>query len=293
DLLWQVTACYQNPLTAGSTSSYTDTPMANTRCRTPFALLALIGSTAPLLSSRIAFAAETRTFYAIVVGDEAVPPLATAAHAALTAGLNDDGSLTYTVTSTGFATGFHTAVLQAGPRGTAGPTIAALDCSSTGTVCGGTSQPLDDDARAALSAGGIYVSLQTDAFPNGEVRGQVVSVALQPPAEEASTQRFSGLVIVGKTNGAAALKIVGRFQLEAPVDLRTSTAVVGDLLEQIDAAGAGDSLPLPLSLAHANARGTAAVYHAAATATGPRCRLSLKGRSHGAYALALACNRRN
>ena len=265
--------------------------MAHTRCRTLFALLAVIGITAPLLPARIAVAAETRTFYATVVGDEAVPPVATAAHAALTAGLNDDGSLTYTVTSTGFSSGFRAAVLQAGPRGAAGPTIAALECNSSGTVCGGTSQPLADDARAALSAGGLYVSLETDAFPDGEIRGQVVSVALQPPTEEASTTRFSGLVIVGKTNGAAALKIAGRFQLEAPVDLRTSTAVIGDLLEQIDATGAGDSLPIPLALVHANARGTAAVYHAAATGTDPGCRLSLKGHGHGAYDFRLACKR--
>jgi len=265
--------------------------MAHTRCRTLFALLAVIGITAPLLPARIAVAAETRTFYATAVGDEAVPPVATAAHAALTAGLNDDGSLTYTVTSTGFSSGFRAAVLQAGPRGAAGPTIAALECNSSGTVCGGTSQPLADDARAALSAGGLYVSLETDAFPDGEIRGQVVSVALQPPTEEASTTRFSGLVIVGKTNDAAALKIAGRFQLEAPVDLRTSTAVIGDLLEQIDATGVGDSLPIPLALVHANARGTAAVYHAAATGTDPGCRLSLKGHGHGAYDFRLACKR--
>ena len=265
--------------------------MAHTRCRTLFALLAVIGITAPLLPARIAVATETRTFYATVVGDEAVPPVATAAHAALTAGLNDDGSLTYTVTSTGFSSGFRAAVLQAGPRGAAGPTIAALECNSSGTVCGGTSQPLADDARAALSAGGLYVSLETDAFPDGEIRGQVVSVALQPPTEEASTTRFSGLVIVGKTNDAAALKIAGRFQLEAPVDLRTSTAVIGDLLEQIDATGVGDSLPIPLALVHANARGTAAVYHAAATGTDPGCRLSLKGHGHGAYDFRLACKR--
>jgi hypothetical protein len=51
----------------------------------------VIGITATLLPSRIAVAAETRTFYATVVGDEAVPPVATAAHAALTAGLDDEG----------------------------------------------------------------------------------------------------------------------------------------------------------------------------------------------------------
>src|SRR5213593_2392793 len=121
DLLWQVSYCYVDPLTVGGTSSYTVKPMAYSRCRTFLALLVAVGTTAPLLASRTADAVETRTFYATAVGGEELPPVTTNAHAALTAGLNDDGSLTYTVTSTGFPTRFRAAYLQEGPRGAAGP----------------------------------------------------------------------------------------------------------------------------------------------------------------------------
>jgi CHRD domain-containing protein len=86
--------------------------------------------------------AATDTFVATLIGNEETPPNASTSTGHATFTLNADGTLTYTVTSTGFVTSYRVAHVHTGGLGVAGPILFPINCTSDGTSCAGTSPPL-------------------------------------------------------------------------------------------------------------------------------------------------------
>jgi hypothetical protein len=227
-------------------------------------------------------AIETRVFYAVLSGSQEVPPNDSTAQGTLTGGLNDDDTFSYSVTSTGFATPFRAAHVHMAPAGVAGPIIFPIACNAEGTSCSGVSRPLSSAERDLLASGGTYVNLHSEALPGGEIRGQLTSVAAAPPRREGAIAKFQGKassVSVAPqpgSNRGAEIRITGRFSVEGAVDLRSSTAVIGDLLDEVGGAGelvrgrSGEpAIPTPLVLT----------------------RLKVKNRGRGMFDFTLECKR--
>lgn len=249
-------------------------------------------------AARDAAATHTSTFHVTLAGSEEVPPNASIAAGSATAGLNADGSLTYSVSTTGFATAFRVAHIHTGPAGVAGPILIFLDCNVRGTMCSGTTRPLTADEVELLEAGDLYVNMHTDEVPSGEIRGQLRSVE-SVPATATSIVKFAGKAtgIGGDLERGSEIRVKGRFT-GAEVDLRVATAVVGVLLDEVGGAGelvrgptGTSALPIPLFHVRRDKRGKEAMFTTVPGAPDPECRLKLKRKGPGDVEFQLDCKR--
>jgi cysteine-rich repeat protein len=108
-------------------------------------------------------------FAASLDGAQEVPPVATAATGTATFVLNGDGTLGYSVTTTGLTgTAAH---IHAGAVGVDGPILIPL--AGGPTVWSGATAPLSPEDLARLKGGTLYVNVHTAANPGGEIRGQI------------------------------------------------------------------------------------------------------------------------
>jgi hypothetical protein len=142
----------------------------------------------------------SKSFRATLTGYEEVPALSTAASGSFRASLNRAGTqLSWTLTYRNFATPVQLAHVHFGQKGVNGG-VSAFFCSNLpgappGTqACPARSARLSGTVRAqdvvgpagqgigpgelselvsAMRAGVTYVNVHSDAFPNGEIRGQV------------------------------------------------------------------------------------------------------------------------
>lgn len=260
-------------------------------------LVLVLGAAAPPEAA----ATHTSTFQATLLGSQEVPPNDSTARGTATAGLNSDNSLTYSVTTTGYATSFRVSHIHTGPAGVAGPILIFLACNATGTSCSGTTRPLNTNELGMLTRGEMYVNLHTNAFPSGEIRGQLIAVADAPPTP-ASVMKFEGKASgVGVSAGSKGeVRIKGRFEAGVPVDLPPSTAVIGVLLDEVGGAGElvrgpGGEPALSMPLVHMNPdrRGKEAVYASVGGNRDRQCRLKLKSKGEGLFEFALDCKRGN
>jgi PKD repeat protein len=242
---------------------------------------------------------------ATLVGQEAMPPNSSTATGTAAATLNADGTLTYSVNSTGFATPFQAGRVHQGGLAVAGPAIFAIECRPAGTTCTGTTPPLTTDQRAALLAGDTYVNLSTDAFPDGEIRGQLVTAGLVPTVLGAQVEEFSGRVRnLGETGGSgsssrgADLTLSSRLKLTVGADLPLSSIVLEAILSE--AGGRGElvkrttgeaALPIVLRLARYHAKRREATYRSARDGIDPRCQVRITPRGRQTVDLALTCKR--
>src|SRR5262249_25748681 len=141
------------------------------------------------------------------------------------------------------------------------------------------------------------------AFPDGEIRGQLLPVDSLSSAPEGVLKTLIGsatglgVTPVAGSGEPAEISMSGRFRVDAPIDLRVSTAVIGDLLNEVEGAGelvhgvaGGSALPLPLMLVHRADRGKA-TYRTVADTRRPACQLRIKSRARGTFAYVLACKR--
>jgi len=271
--------------------------------RTLFALL-LLGAVGvlPALFPSATTADEEQTFLATLMGGNETPPNDSSALARATAVLNPDATVTYTVKGTGFDTHFLAAHVHTGAFGVPGPVMFPIDCNSFGTACSGTSRPLTTDEVGFFAAGNTYVNMHTAAFPGGEIRGQLVPSSLAPPAGETTLRTFSGsakgvgLAPVPGSSGGADISIAGRLQINGPLDLRTSTAVIEQLLyeengaeELVRGPSGTPALPLPLLLVRRDTDRREVTYRATPDGTHPACRLRLKARGRGVFDFAIDC----
>ena len=247
--------------------------------------------------AREAAATHELTFVARLVGGSEVPSNGSESRGTAVAVLEADGRVTYAVNSSGFVTSYRVAHVHLGSSGVAGPIMFPIDCNEKGTVCSGTSRPLEASERAALEAGGTYVNLHTDQFPTGEIRGQLRSVIGTPPTAAGIT-RFAGKASgVGVTKGSE-VKIKGRFSSAEPIDLATATASILVLLtepggagELVTNAGGQPLLSIALGQPRPDDRGKEAVLSSVLSGGDPLCRLKVKRVDDGLYEHYLQCKR--
>ena len=143
--------------------------------------------TAFLLTGGIAFAASAITAHGSA--DQEVPAVVSKAQSQATFKLSGDGERLSYKLNTSRIDGVRFAHIHLGKRGANGPVVAFLlppQSPSTGVVSGRLAsgsitaadligplkgKPLSDLVEV-MDAGAAYTNIHTDAFPNGEVRGQ-------------------------------------------------------------------------------------------------------------------------
>jgi len=242
------------------------------------------------------------TLLATLVGSEETTPNASTTMGKAAVKLNEDGSLAYSVTTAGFETNFLAAYVHEGAAGAAGPVLFGLLCTEDGTSCSGTSPVLGATEKSSVAAGNTYVNLCTEAFPDGEIRGQLVPVSLVSGMEETVVDKLSGKAnhVGTATSGSSArhgdIRISGRFRVGGDLDLEASNAVIEDLLNEMDSAGelvrgrGGEpALPILLRLASYKPRLGQATYKTIGAGLHPSCRLKIKPRSQQLFDFSLQC----
>jgi hypothetical protein len=149
-----------------------------------FGLLVLVFATTGMA------AAAPRAFVAEADGAQEVPAVETSAQGAAVFVLSDDGeSLGYRVWVTGLED-VRFAHIHLAPEGANGPVVTFLqrdrvDGPVRGKYAEGVITAADllgplagqsiSDLVAAIDAGNTYINIHTDAFPAGELRGQIRS----------------------------------------------------------------------------------------------------------------------
>ncbi len=139
---------------------------------------------ASLLAAFVAFPATAQspagctldgTLTGVLTGSKAVPATASAARGALFGFLNFDGNLSLNVYVSGLEGDVQDGTIRSGDAGTRGPVLfTATELSRSGEDLTVRFQVQLGRAQAAqLEAGALYVSIESDAFPEGELRAQI------------------------------------------------------------------------------------------------------------------------
>jgi len=142
-------------------------------------------------SNHISTGAPDRPFTAYLSGDEETPPVTSTGTGTATLLLTvDQTKLLIAVNAFNFETAITASHIHRGPRGTSGPIVFDLgsDYSSPNVKIWNIPPDLVD----ALINEELYVNINTTAYPDGEIRGQVQ--ARGAPVDRASGQNLFGLV---------------------------------------------------------------------------------------------------
>jgi len=149
-------------------------------------------------------------FGALLMGNQEVPPVETAARATAHFVLNEDGTLSFELRATAPVQNATQAHIHLGARGQNGPVAAFLFASAAGAVNFEAGDMIaegvldEDDVIARppgfdgtlpalterLRQGRAYVNLHTSAHPGGEIRGQII-VTDRAPVSHYSDPEFS------------------------------------------------------------------------------------------------------
>jgi hypothetical protein len=104
-------------------------------------------------------------------GDQEVPPVQTQASGAGTITVNDDKSVSGSITTTGInATAAH---IHEAAMGKNGPVIIPLEKKSDKEFAVPAGAKLSDTQYKAFKAGDLYVNVHSDAHKGGEIRAQL------------------------------------------------------------------------------------------------------------------------
>ena len=104
-------------------------------------------------------------------GDQEVPPVQTQASGSGTIRVNDDKSVSGSITTTGIkATAAHIHEAAAGKNG---PVAIPLEKKSDNEFAVPAGAKLSDAQYKALKAGNLYVNVHSDAHKDGEIRAQL------------------------------------------------------------------------------------------------------------------------
>ena len=146
------------------------------------------------------FVTSTATFLAALRGSHEMPPTASIALGSGTVLINPvNRQLTAAVTTSGIA-GTAAHIHEAAP-GTNGPIIIPLIESGTGSGTWTASATLTEAQFNTLQAGNLYFNVHSAAFPNGEIRGQIlpqtISLEFITGAAGTSTGSTTGTGITG------------------------------------------------------------------------------------------------
>jgi hypothetical protein len=132
--------------------------------------IALAGATlvAGLLAAGATVAADMRVKLS---GDQEVPPVQTQASGSGTITVNDDKSVSGSITTRGIkATAAHIHEAAAGKNG---PVAIPLEKKSDNEFAVPAGARLSDAQYKALKAGNLYVNVHSDAHKGGEIRAQL------------------------------------------------------------------------------------------------------------------------
>jgi len=132
--------------------------------------IALAGATliAGLLAAGATLAADMKLKLS---GDQEVPPVQTQASGAGTITVNDDKSVSGSITTTGInATAAH---IHEAAMGKNGPVIIPLEKKSDKEFAVPAGAKLSDTQYKAFKAGDLYVNVHSDAHKGGEIRAQL------------------------------------------------------------------------------------------------------------------------
>jgi hypothetical protein len=140
-------------------------------------------------------------------GDQETPPVNTSAKGDATFLVNSNGTITYSVTTTGLSG--NAAHIHTGTFGNAGGILFPLTGGPTswsGTTAAMTSAQFD-----ALQANGLYVNVHTVAHSNGEIRGQIVPTEIPYGIGGASTAGLAALHAGGGAmrGGTVSINLTG------------------------------------------------------------------------------------
>jgi len=123
---------------------------------------------AGLLAAGATFAAEMKVKLS---GDQEVPPVQTQASGNGTITVNEDMSVSGSVTTTGIkATAAHIHEAAAGKNG---PVVVPLEKKSDNEFAVPAGAKLSEAQYKALKAGNLYVNVHSDAHKGGEIRAQL------------------------------------------------------------------------------------------------------------------------
>jgi CHRD domain len=122
------------------------------------------------VASNFAFAADSDAV--ILGGNQEVPPINTMASASGTIVIGMDQSVSGSITTTGInGTVAH---IHEAAQGTNGPVIIGLVRTSDNVWSVPSGSRLNEAQFRAYKAGNLYVNVHSDAFPNGEIRAQIM-----------------------------------------------------------------------------------------------------------------------
>lgn len=140
-------------------------------------------------------------------GAQQVPSNSSAATGTLTGSYNPSSRvLTYSITYQGLAAGITSGHFHQGTPGVSGSVIVALSQIASSPITGtATFSQADGDK---LLANGVYVNLHTAAFPNGEIRGNLLA---DNPNVVNLTAEINGYDQVPANNSTAAGVLNGTF----------------------------------------------------------------------------------
>jgi hypothetical protein len=128
----------------------------------------LLGATMALLWVGAASAGDVKVDLS---GAEEVPPVTSAATGAGTLKVNEDKTVTGSVTTKGIeGTAAH---IHVGAAGKNGPPVITLEQSSPGVWSVPKGSTLTDAQYAQFKAGELYVNVHSAAHKPGEIRGQL------------------------------------------------------------------------------------------------------------------------
>jgi CHRD domain len=131
---------------------------------------AALGAAAIVLAGCAAMSA-TKNVNVSLSGAEQVPPVSTAARGNGSFTVNEDHSVSGSVTISGLAP--VAAHIHVGARGTNGPVAVGLTKSSDTVWVVPAGAKFNDDQYKAFLAGSTYVNFHTPANKGGEIRGQL------------------------------------------------------------------------------------------------------------------------
>ena len=105
-------------------------------------------------------------------GSQQVPPVATSAAGEAAIRVSSDKVVTGEIRTIGIeATAAH---IHTGAAGVDGPIIITFTQSSENTWTAIPDSILTDDQFESFKAGNLYLNVHSDAFPDGEIRGQII-----------------------------------------------------------------------------------------------------------------------
>ncbi|HJV52162.1 MAG TPA: CHRD domain-containing protein [Noviherbaspirillum sp.] len=136
------------------------------------------------------------TFAATLTGGEETPASASTAQGSGTIVVNPGTRVATAVVSTSGISA--TAVLiQQGAAGATGPAVFTLNETAPGSGVWSTKFTLTEAQLSVLEAGNFYFNVQSAGFPNGEIRGQILS------QQAIATSGAAGSTVSGGLNAAA------------------------------------------------------------------------------------------